>query len=76
MDLPAGASTVSFTLTPTARGTHVELTHAGLPAAQRDGHADGWSHFLARLRTVALGGDAGHDDWAPVEDRTEQNRPS
>jgi uncharacterized protein YndB with AHSA1/START domain len=74
-DLPPGASTVEFTLTPTQHGTRVELTHAGLPDAQIDGHADGWTHFLMRLRTTALGGDAGHDDWVPIEDRTEQNPP-
>lgn len=66
-DLPPEASTVEFTLTPTARGTRVDLVHSGLPDAHLEGHADGWTHFLPRLRTVASGGDAGEDDWVPIE---------
>lgn len=65
-DLPPGASTVTFTLTPTARGTRVDLVHAGLPEAELDGHADGWTHFLPRLRIAAPGGDPGEDHWAPM----------
>jgi uncharacterized protein YndB with AHSA1/START domain len=72
-DLPPGTSTVEFTLTPTVRGTRADLTHSGLPDAQLDGHADGWTHFLPRLRIVASGGDAGADDWAPIEARTGRN---
>ncbi len=68
-DLPPGASRVEVTLTPTARGTRVELVHSGLPDPGLDGHADGWTHFLSRLRAVAAGGDAGRDDWVPIEDR-------
>lgn len=75
-DLPPGASTVEFTLTPTARGTRVELMHSGLPDAQLEGHADGWTHFLPRLRIVASGGDAGVDDWMPIEASTGRNLPS
>lgn len=74
-DLPPGASTVTFTLTPTARGTRVDLLHAGLPDPYVDGHADGWTHFLARLRVVASGGDAGHDDWVPLAARTDRTHP-
>lgn len=69
-DLPPGTSTVTFTLTPTARGTRVDLEHAALPDPVLDGHADGWTHFLSRLSVVATGGDAGHDDWVPIEART------
>lgn len=65
-DLPPGSSTVAFTLIPTARGTRVELVHSGLPDTERDGHADGWTHFLPRLRIVAAGGDAGPDHWTPT----------
>jgi uncharacterized protein YndB with AHSA1/START domain len=68
-DLPAGASTVAFTLVPTPAGTRVELVHSELPDAAVDGHADGWGHFLPRLGVVAAGGDAGADDWVPVADR-------
>lgn len=76
LDLPPGASTVTFTLTPTAQGTRVDLVHSGLPNAELDGHADGWAHFLPRLRIAASGGDAGHDDWVPIEARTDRTRPS
>ncbi|NEE01038.1 SRPBCC family protein [Phytoactinopolyspora halotolerans] len=69
-DLPPGTSQVEFTLTPTAGGTRVDLTHSGLPDDQLAGHADGWTHFLPRLRVVALGGDAGDDDWTPLDTRT------
>jgi uncharacterized protein YndB with AHSA1/START domain len=75
-DLPPGTSTVAFTLTPTAHGTRVDLVHSGLPDAHLDGHADGWTHFLARLHIVAPGGDAGHDDWVPIEARVNRTRPS
>lgn len=65
-NLPPGVSTVAFTLTPIAHGTRVDLVHSGLPEAELKGHADGWAHFLPRLRIVALGGDAGEDDWTPT----------
>ena len=65
-DLPPGASTVAFTLSPTARGTRVEVVHSGLPDPLRAGHVDGWAHFLPRLVTVAEGGEAGEDDWMPL----------
>lgn len=75
-DLPPGASTVTFTLTPTPYGTRVDLVHSGLPDPLLDGHADGWTHFLSRLRVVALGGDSGEDDWVPIEARTNRDQPS
>lgn len=65
-ELPPGASTVAFTLTPIASGTRVDLVHSDLLDSALEGHADGWSHFLSRLRVVASGGDAGEDDWAPL----------
>lgn len=65
-DLPAGASTVEFRLTATERGTRVDLVHSGLPEAELEGHADGWQHFLPRLRIAASGGDAGPDHWRPI----------
>ncbi|MBA3675903.1 MAG: SRPBCC domain-containing protein [Sphingosinicella sp.] len=64
--LPPGASKVAFTLTPTKRGTRVDLTHSELPESALAGHRDGWSHFLSRLRIAAPGGDAGRDDWIPI----------
>lgn len=65
-DFPPGASVVSFTLTPTAHGTRVDLLHSALPDIVVAGHADGWVHFLPRLLIVAEGGVAGDDGWAPV----------
>lgn len=75
-ELPPGASTVTFTLTPTPHGTRVDLVHSGLPDTELDGHADGWTHFLARLGVVASGGDAGEDDWAPIEAPTDRDEPN
>lgn len=73
-ELPPGASTVEFRLTPIARGTRVDLLHSGLPESALDGHADGWSHFLTRLQTAATGAAAGPDDWRPIDDRGPTHR--
>jgi uncharacterized protein YndB with AHSA1/START domain len=59
--LPPGASIVEVRLTAVAGGTSVELEHRDLPAAEADGHAAGWSHYLDRLRSVAAGLDPGPD---------------
>lgn len=67
-DLPAGASTVEFRLTPIPGGTRVDLCHSGLPETEVRGHADGWANFLPRLATAGAGGDAGQDDWRPSAD--------
>ncbi|WP_453984518.1 SRPBCC family protein [Brevibacterium casei] len=69
-DLPAGASTVEFRLTPIASGTRVDLRHSDLPDIEVPGHAAGWSHFLPRLVIAGAGGDAGPDDWRPTPDHT------
>lgn len=66
-DLPAGASTVEFTLTAIDDGTRVDLVHSALPDAEVDGHVDGWSHFLPRLRLAAAGSDPGPDSWQPSD---------
>lgn len=67
-DLPAGASTVEFRLTPISGGTRVDLCHYGLPETEVRGHADGWANFLPRLAITGAGGDAGPDDWQPLPD--------
>ena len=72
--LPAGASTVAFTLVPIAGGTRVELTHSDLPDTEVAGHADGWAHFLARLGVAAPGGVCGPDDWRPLPARNDLHR--
>jgi uncharacterized protein YndB with AHSA1/START domain len=63
-ELPAGATEVEFTLTATARGTHLRLEHRNLPEAEVPKHAEGWAHFLERLAIAATGADAGRDTWA------------
>jgi uncharacterized protein YndB with AHSA1/START domain len=73
-DLPPGASTVEFRLTPIPHGTRVDLVHSQLPDTELHGHADGWTHFLPRLQTVATGGNAGPDDWRPIDDRDPTHR--
>ena len=66
--LPPGSSTVEVTLTSDGDGTIVRLRHLGLPAEQRDAHAEGWNHYLPRLAIAAAGGDPGPDPWAtPAE---------
>lgn len=67
-ELPPGASTVEFTLTPIPRGTRVDLAHTDLPEAEVRGHEHGWRHFLPRLGVAAVSGHAGPDDWAPLPD--------
>jgi uncharacterized protein YndB with AHSA1/START domain len=56
-----GASTLTFTLEPTERGTRLTLVHDGLADAERADHDHGWEHYLGRLATVAAGGDPGPD---------------
>jgi uncharacterized protein YndB with AHSA1/START domain len=60
--VPPGSSTVEVTLTPTTDGTHVRLIDRGLRLQDmREQHQHGWQLYLARLHTVATGGDAGPD---------------
>lgn len=68
-ELPAGASTVEFRLVPHGTGTRLHLTHSGLPGTAVRGHADGWTHFLARIAVAAVGRDPGPDPWRPLPDR-------
>ena len=51
--LPAGSSRVEFRLTPTAGGTRLDLTHAGLPEIEQARHAEGWAACLAQLAGAA-----------------------
>jgi uncharacterized protein YndB with AHSA1/START domain len=51
--LPAGSSRVEFRLTPTATGTRLDLTHAGLPEVEQPTHAEGWAACLAQLAEAA-----------------------
>lgn len=63
--VPPGSSTVEVTLHPDGDGTIVRLRHYGLPAGEsREGHYQGWLHYLARLALAAAGRDPGPDPWA------------
>jgi len=61
--LPPGASRVEITLRPSGTGTTLTLRHSGLPDELADKHGEGWDHYLARLTTVAAGGEPGRDPW-------------
>ena len=48
-------STVTFTLTPTASGTHLRVEQSGFRPDQKQAYGGahaGWKQFLARLETV------------------------
>ena len=62
--VPPGASIVEITLRPVPEGTEVRLVHRSLPDVIREAHADGWSHYLARVRIAAERGDPGPDPLA------------
>ena len=62
--IPPGSTTVEVSLVEDGGGTILRFRHLGLPAEQRDGHAEGWGHFLPRVAMVAEGGDPGPDPWA------------
>jgi uncharacterized protein YndB with AHSA1/START domain len=66
--VPPGSTTVEVTLTDDGGATRVHFAHRGLPSAeQREQHAQGWGHFLARLEIAGAGGDAGADPMAQVQ---------
>lgn len=65
VDLPPGSTLVDVTLVSDGDATLVRLRHSGLPDENSlKSHAEGWTHFLARLTIVASGGDPGPDPWA------------
>ncbi len=66
--LPPGASTVRVNLEAVDGGTTVQLIHEGLTPEQEVMHAEGWTHFLARLVQLAAHGDAGPDEWSSAPD--------
>jgi uncharacterized protein YndB with AHSA1/START domain len=59
----AGTTRVEITLEPDGDGTRLVLRHHDLPAVARDGHAEGWPHYLERLGAAAEGAPAGADPW-------------
>jgi uncharacterized protein YndB with AHSA1/START domain len=68
--LAPGASTVEVRLTAESDGTRVELEHRDLPQEDIEGHASGWTHYLARLQATAAKGDAGPDPGMPPSQPT------
>lgn len=52
---PPDCSRLEVMLTTEDRGTRVEITHFGLPPAERERHALGWHHYMGRLASVACG---------------------
>jgi uncharacterized protein YndB with AHSA1/START domain len=62
-DLPAGSTTVAFTLTGRGEGTRLDLLHSDLPEPSVASHREGWEHYLPRLRRRAAGEDVGPDRW-------------
>ena len=63
-----GSSTVEIDLVPAGEGTRLRFVHRDLPSAEAvESHSHGWDHYLARLKTVAAGGDPGVDPWLSGE---------
>jgi uncharacterized protein YndB with AHSA1/START domain len=62
-----GATRVEVTLEPDGEGTLLTLLHHGLADGARDAHAEGWSHYLARLVPVAAGGPSTPDPWIVID---------
>ena len=63
-----GSSTIEIELVPSGQGTTLRFSHTELPSEEAaQSHAHGWDHYLARLVTVAAGGDAGVDPWTTGE---------
>jgi uncharacterized protein YndB with AHSA1/START domain len=66
-DVPPNSTLIELDLLDRDGGTLLRLTHSGLPnEEQRDGHARGWTHYLARLAVTAAGGDPGPDPGVPA----------
>jgi uncharacterized protein YndB with AHSA1/START domain len=57
----AGSTIVDIVLERDGAATRLTLTHRDLPPDMRGRHEVGWTHYLARLKTVTEGGDAGPD---------------
>ena len=62
--MPAGSTTVEVTLRRVGDMTEVTLVHRGVPRAERNRNAEGWDHYLPRLRRAVEVGEAGPDQWA------------
>ena len=61
-EVPPGSSLVEIDLIEQPDGTLVRFSHSGLPNAEQcASHAEGWTHYIDRLTTVAAGRDPGPD---------------
>jgi uncharacterized protein YndB with AHSA1/START domain len=58
-----GSTRVEVTLEREGDGTLLTLLHHGLAGDPRDAHAEGWSHYLARLAAAAAGHRVKPDPW-------------
>jgi uncharacterized protein YndB with AHSA1/START domain len=58
-----GSTRVEVTLERDGEGTLLTLLHHGLADDARDAHAEGWTHYLARLAPVGAGDPAKPDPW-------------
>ena len=67
-EVPPLSSTVDITLEPLPSGTTVRLVHEGLSDVQAKGHAEGWEHYLQRLKAVTTTGDAGPDEFSVLSE--------
>ena len=58
-----GSTTVEITLHPEGGKTRLRLRHTDLPDDDAaTAHRHGWTHYTARLATVAAGGQVGPDE--------------
>ena len=71
-----GSTTVEVSLIPDGDGTIVRLRHSGLAGEAVLEHRQGWDHYLARLATVAQGGDPGPDPHAQGQAMSEITNPA
>ncbi|WP_373230893.1 SRPBCC family protein [Cohnella sp.] len=62
--VPPGSSTIEFKLTPKDNGTLLMLTHYDLTESEVSSHQQGWTHYMARLQSLAQGQDPGVDPWS------------
>jgi Activator of Hsp90 ATPase homolog 1-like protein len=62
--VPPGASRIEVDFDAAGDGTRVHFVQRDLPNSEAAAsHAHGWDHYLERLETAAVGGDAGDDPW-------------